>query len=192
MTQMDASESEFRTIFEIQKEFDDRFSEYDEFGRRTRNQGQADAKARSEAEQAVKKQIKDALGAERYAAYVRSQDNDYQQLRNATKRFELPADTPDRIYALRDEVPRQASQIADDTTLTAEQKREALKKLAEDTRNRVRTTLGSEVAQAYFGNNGMQWVNQLDRGTIVSFNEDGGQSHRRLEQPAKPVANVKK
>ncbi len=187
MTQMDATEAEFRTIFEIQKDFDERFTEPDRH--RAVPRTQEELKARAEAERAMKAQIRDALGADRYAAYVRAQDNDYQQLRNATQRFQLPPDTPDRIYALRDEVPLRATRIADDSTLSPEQKRDALKKLAAETRDKVRATLGSEVAQVYFGNNGMSWVNHLENGTIVSFNEDGGQSQRRIPpSPKKPAA----
>lgn len=191
MTQMDASEAEFRTIFELQKDFDERFSEHDQYGNRMRNMTPDDWKARSEAEKTMKAQLRDALGTERYAAYVRSQDGDYQQLRNATKRFDLPADTPDKIFALRDEVPRRANKIADDASLTPEQKRAELKKLAEETRNRVSTTLGSEAAQAYL-TNGMQWVKQLERGSIVSFDENGAQTNRRIENPPKPAGGAKK
>lgn len=191
MTQMDATEAEFRTIFELQKDFDERFNEYDQHGNRTRTMTQDDWKARNEAEKAMKAQLRDALGAERYAAYVRAQDGDYQQLRNATKRFELPPDTPDKIYALRDEVPRRATQIADNPALTAEQKRAELKKLAEETRARVSATLGSEIAQVYM-TNGLQWVKQMENGTIVTFDENGGQSHRRIENPPKASGGAKK
>lgn len=191
MTQMDATEAEFRTIFELQKDFDERFNEYDQYGNRTRTMTQDDWKARAEAEKAMKDQLRGALGAERYAAYLRSQDGDYQQLRNAVKRLELPSDTPDRIYALRDEVPRRAGLIADDASLSAEQKRAELKKLAEETRNRVGAVLGAEAAQVYLVN-GMQWVKQLENGTIVTFDENGGQSHRRVDQTPKPAATPKR
>lgn len=184
MTQMDATEEEFRAIFEVQKDFDERFNEYDQYGMRTRTMTQDDWKARNEAEKAMKEQLKATLGQERYAAYLRSQDHDFQQLRNATKRFELPPDTPNKIYALRDEVPQAAAKIADDAALSGEQKKEALKKLVEETRERVRGTLGAEAADAYFKNNGMPWLNQMEQGTIVTFNEDGVQSHRRIEQAA--------
>lgn len=190
MTQMDATEAEFRTIFELQKDFDERFNETDQYGNRTRNMSQDDWKVRGEAEKAMRAQMKEALGAERYASYVRAQDGDYQQLRNATKRFALPADTPDRIYALRDEVPQRANKIADDASLTPEQKREALKTLAAETKERVRGTLGAEVAQVYFANNGLQWVNQLEQGSIITFDENGGQTRRRIENPPKPAANA--
>lgn len=185
MTQMDASEAEYRAIFEIRKGFDEVHNDHDQFGNRTRNMTPDDWKVRSEAEKAMKAEIKVALGEERYAEYVRAQDNDYQQLRKATDRFALPADTPRKVYALRDEVPAAATRIADDASLTPEQKKEAVAKLATDARDRVRGMLGPEVAQAYFDQNGMQWLQQLEQGTIITFDEEGGQQRRRLDQPAR-------
>jgi hypothetical protein len=185
MTQMDASEAEYRTIFEIRKGFDEAYNEHDQFGNRTRTMTQDDWKARAEAEKAMKAEIKAALGAERYADYVRSQDNDYQQLRKATERFALPADTPAKVYALRDEVPAAAARVADDVSLTPEQKKAEVAKLAAEARDRVKGMLGPEVAQAYFDQNGMQWLQQLEKGTIIIFDEEGGQKHRRIDQPAR-------
>lgn len=194
MTQMDATEAEYTAIFEIQKDFDERYAEYDQWGNRMRqNQTQEEREARSAAEKNMKAEIRQALGDDRYKAYTRSQDHDYQQLTNATKRFELPADTPAKIYDLRDEVPLAATKIADDESLTPDQKKEELKKLAEATRDRVRGMLGAEVAQVYFdNNNGMQWVRQLEQGTIITFDADGSQKHRRIEQPPKKPASDKK
>ncbi len=185
MTQMDASEAEFRTIFEIRKGFDEASNDHDQFGNRTRNMTSDDWKARGDAEKAMKAEIKVALGAERYAEYVRSQDSDYQQLRRATERFALPTDTPAKVYALRDEVPAAASRIADDASLTPEQKKQAVAKLADGARDRVRGMLGPEVAKAYFEQNGMQWLQQLEQGTIITFDEEGGQQRRRLDQPVR-------
>lgn len=194
MTKMDATEAEYRAIFEIRKEFDDLYNEYDGFGNRTRRNNDPEArKERGEAEKAMKAQIKSALGPERYQAYVRSNDHDYQQLQSATKRFQLPADTPAKIYDLRDEFPKKAMLVADDPNLTPEEKKAELGKLAGEARDRVKATLGADVAQVYFDNNGMQWVRQLEQGTIITFDEDGGQQHRRIEQtPKKPAATVKK
>lgn len=187
MTQMDATEAEFKTIFEFQKDFDDRFNEYDRFGNRVRELTPEDRKVRNDAEAAMKAELKEALGAERYASYIRSQDGDYQQLRNATKRFELPADTPNRVYDLRDSVPQAATRIADNTTMSAEEKKAALVTLAQQTRDQVRDMLGGEVAEAYFRNNGMQWVEQLERGVIITYGENGRQSHRRVEDAPRPA-----
>lgn len=193
MTQMDASEAEYLAIFEIRKDFDEQYADYDNFGNRLRsNLSPEQRQQRGEAEAAMKAQLKETLGADRYKAYIRSQDNDYQQLANATKRFDLPADTPAKIYDLRDEVPREALRIADDSNLTPEQKREELKKLADATRDRVSGALGPDVARVYFeNNNGMQWLRQLEQGTIISFDENGVQTHRRLDQPTKNTTPAK-
>jgi hypothetical protein len=194
MTKMDATEAEYRAIFEIRKEFDDLYSEYDGFGNRMRRNNDPEArKERGEAEKAMKAQIKEALGPERYQAYVRSNDHDYQQLQNATKRFQLPPDTPAKIYDLRDEFPKKAMLVADDPNLSPDEKKAELGKLAGEARERVKATLGADVAQVYFDNNGMPWVRQLEQGTIITFDEDGGQQHRRIEQtPKKPAPDKAK
>lgn len=191
MTQMDATEAEFRAIFELRKDFDDAFNEYDQFGNRTRTMGPDDWKLRSEAEKAMKAQIKDALGAERYLDYVRAQEGDYQQLRKATTRFGLPADTPAKVYALRDEVPAAALRIADDPALSAEEKKAAVAKLAQGARERVQGMLGAEVTQALLEQNNLQWIQQMEKGTIISFDENGSQQHRRLDQPVRRPAGVR-
>jgi hypothetical protein len=182
MTQMGATEAEYRAIFEIRKGFDEVYNDYDPFGGRMRANTPEDWKARAEAEKAMKAEIKVALGDARYAEYVRSQDNDYQQLRRAVERFALPADTPGKVYALRDEVPAAATKIANDASLTNEQKKAEVAKLAAVARDQVRGLLGAEVAEAYFEQNGMQWLQQLEQGTIITFDEDGGQQRRRLDQ----------
>ena len=192
MTQMDATEEEYLAIFEIRKDFDEQYSDYDNFGNRLRGQDNpAQRQARADAEKAMRAQLKEALGPERYQAYIRSGDHDYQQLVSATKRFELPADTPAKVYNLRDEVPQAALRIADDTNLTPEQKKAELQKLADATRERVKGLLGGDVAQVYFDNNGMQWLRQLENGTIITYDENGGQQHRRVDQPVKPPAPPK-
>jgi hypothetical protein len=191
MTQMDATEAEFRAIFELRKEFDDVFNEYDQFGNRTRTMGPDDWKARSEAEKAMKAQLKDVLGAERYLDYIRAQEGDYQQLRKATTRFGLPADTPAKVYALRDEVPAAALRIADDPALSVEEKKAEVAKLAANARERVQGLLGAEVTQAFFEQNNLQWLQQLEKGSIITFDENGGQQHRRIDQPARRPAGAK-
>lgn len=190
MTQMNATEAEFKAIFEIKKEFDDQFNEYDSQGNRIRNAKTEDRQAREAAEKAMKAQLKQALGPERYLDYLRSNDHDYRQLRAATKRFGLAPDTPNKIYALREQVPQAALKIADDPALTPEQKKAEVARLGADARARAKALLGADVAQAFFDQNGMQWVQQLERGTIITYDEEGGQKHRRLDEPvrSKPPA----
>ena len=183
MTQMDATEQEYRAVFDLQKQFDDVFNDGDSAGGRARNQNPDDWKLRQEAEKILRDQLKTALGEDRYQAYQLAQNYEYQQLQAAVKRFNLPADTTARAYALRKEVPAAATKILDDAQLPAAEKKFALAALASSTRDQLRTTLGAVVADTFLANGGMNWISQLEQGTVVTFNEEGGESRRRVDSP---------
>lgn len=175
MTQYDASEQEYLAIFPLQKAFDEKYNKqnndiygYGDTGERD----QAYWKERREAEKQLQDQIKGMLGEERYAESIRRQDNDYQQLEAATRRLELPADTPNRIYSLRESSATAVQQIADNPALGYDQKKAALAALAAQTRDQVRASLGAEGAEAYFKNNGMSWLKELEKGNTITFNKD--------------------
>ncbi|MEO0054239.1 MAG: hypothetical protein RLZZ50_186 [Verrucomicrobiota bacterium] len=171
MTRMDATEEEYRAIYAIRREFDEANSTNDPFA--TRSMGPDDWKKRNEAEKAMREQIKAALGEERYKVYTRSNQHEYQQLMGATKRFGLPGDTPAKVFDLRDEIGASGVRIADDKTLTPEQKGEALRRLADAGRKKLATLLGSEVAQAYKLNTGTRWLEDLEKGMVTTFGDDG-------------------
>ncbi|MEY4488799.1 MAG: hypothetical protein RIQ79_1307 [Verrucomicrobiota bacterium] len=183
MTQMDATEQEYRTVFDLQKQFDDVFNDGDAFGGRSRSKNNEDWKLRQDAEKILRDQLKTALGEDRYQAYQLAQNYEYQQLQAAVKRFNLPADTTARTYALRKEVPTAATKILDDPQMPVADKKTALAALANSTRDQLRTTLGAVVADTFLANGGMNWITQLEQGTVVTFNEDGGESHRRVDSP---------
>jgi hypothetical protein len=98
------------------------------------------------------------------------------------KRFNLPPETTTRTLALRKDVPAAANRVLDNPDLTQDEKKAALSKLAGDARAQVRTTLGNEVAEALFANGSMNWIQNLEQGTVVSFNEDGGQNYRSVNE----------
>jgi hypothetical protein len=193
MTAMDASEEEYLAVFELRKDFDERFADSDPYGNRlSQNKSEDDGKARREAEKALNAQLRQTLGPERYQAYVYSNDGDYQQLQAATKRFGLAAGTPRSVLSLREETAKAATRLADDVGLTGEQKRAEMGKLVEQARGKIAGLLGGEVAQTYFDNNGASWLGQLQRGTIVTYDENGAQSHRRVEfAPSRPANTAK-
>ncbi len=185
MTQMDATEEEFIAIFDLQKSFDERFSTHDPFGG-SMPRDQEFWKQRQEAERELKQQIRDALGEERYLDYARSQDHNYQQLQAATRRLNLPPDTPARIYALRDTYPAAASQVADDSSLSNTEKRAALRALAGEARRQAADTLGPEATEALVQSDLFRWIDELEKGNIITFTEDGGQKHRHIPADPKP------
>lgn len=161
----DASEAEYKAIFEAQKALDDRARNV---GTGTNLSGQSFA----DAQKAANEQIHAALGDERYKEYLRNRNPDYQALNAAAKRFDLPPAAVDQAFAARDQTISNAQRIANDTTLDADQRRAALTNLVTQTRNQLRTSLGEEAADAYMKTN-MRWLDEVQRGTPISVNQDG-------------------
>jgi hypothetical protein len=174
MTQYDATEQEYMAIFPLQKAFDDKYNQQnnDPFGYNPEQRDQNYWKARQEAEKQLQEQIRGLIGEERYADSIRRQDQDWQQLEAATRRLALPADTPQKLFAVRDNVASSVQQIADNPNFTAEQKKQELASIASATRDQIRDALGEEGAQAYFKNNGMAWLKELDKGNTITFRTD--------------------
>jgi hypothetical protein len=176
MTQYDATESEYRQIYAAQKAFDDQFSE-----NRDPFSGAGDPPPRDRAfwdrrraaEQALNDQIRSVVGDERYVSAQLKQDQDYTNAVTATTRLGLPADTPDRLYALRAPTAADSQKIAADPALSPADKKAALKKLAANTRAEVERTLGKDAADTYFKRGAMQWLNQLDRGAPLTLTAEG-------------------
>ena len=171
MTKFDATEEEYLKIFPLQKAFDEKYNTNDPYSGYV-ERDQNFWKARQEADRQLKEQMKSVIGEERYTDYQRSQENDYQQLQAATRRLELPADTPSKVYALRDDVAAGAKQIADNANLSDDQKKASFAALAANTRAQVTSALGTEAAEAYFKNNGMRWLNEIEKGNVITFDTD--------------------
>ncbi len=189
MTQFDATEQEYLAIFPLQKAFDEKYNPphdgYSPHPERDQNYW----KERREAEKQLQEQIRSVIGEERYAESLRLQDNDWRQLEAATRRLDLPADTPSRLYALRDTAAANVQQIADNPALGFDEKKAALAAVAARTRDQIRTSLGAEGAEAYFKNNGMGWLKELEKGNTITFREDAtGWDTKALPKPPKPAA----
>ena len=168
MTGMNASEDEYRAIFALQKSFDNRYG-FD---------------APKEAEKQLNAQLKAALGQERYQDYILSNDQEYLALQAAAKRFDLPAGIPKKLFYLETGVPATAARIADDQTLTLEQKKQALVQLGKANRNKLYSLVGTETGNAILAGHRLNWIDSLESGFIPTINENGQKGIRRLGQPA--------
>ncbi len=196
MTQYDATEQEYLTLFPLQKAFDEKFNDNvstDPFGNPYTERAERDQnywKERQAAEKKLQDDIRALIGEERYADSIRRQDQDWQQLEAATRRLALAPDTPQKLFAVRDTVATSVQQIADNANLTNDQRKTELAAIAADTRAQIRATLGEEGAQAYFKNNGMAWLKELEKGNTVTFRPDSpGYNTKALpKEPKKPAA----
>jgi hypothetical protein len=94
-------------------------------------------------------EIKELLGAERFAAYQRASDDAYRQTLRITDRFELPPETAGQVYQMQKEAEAQARKIRDDANRPVEERQAILKAMQAETEKSISTVLGSKAFGAY-------------------------------------------
>lgn len=140
------SEQEFRTIFALQKAFDDQYrgSQYGP-GEQTREQMQQ----RSEAQKQLTQDIKAALGPERGADYERSIDGNFQQISRITQRLNLPQDAAVSVWNLQKETEQRVAALRQDRSLPPDVRNQQLSTLNAEVTAKVTAALGQSGYDAY-------------------------------------------
>ena len=154
LSAFDATEQEYRTLFQLQQSFDEKF------GRMYTQPSQDEMKARNAAQQQLTSDIKAALGDARYADYQRSQDYNYRQTAQLVARLELPPETANQVYAVQQDTQQRARSIQMDSTLPGDTRLQQLSALADEAKAKVATVLGPRGAEAYSANGG-SWLQNL-------------------------------
>ncbi len=152
------SEADYRKIFALRKAYDDRYP----------FKGEADPTAREAAYVQLRSAILTVIGEENYAAFQRANDRSYKDLTAITQRLELPANTPDVVYAARDGYALQSQAINQNPSLTHAERRAQLTALGEKARADLLSRLGPEGAAVYTGHT--EWLNLLKDGSAFSTN----------------------
>lgn len=172
LTAFNASEAEFRAIYQVKQAFDEKYS----------NRAFYDAEAmkeRTAAQAQVAEQLKASLGEARYAEYARTSDRGFQAINRIAQQANLPPATAIQAYDLRTNASKESNRIYADTALSTDQKRAALASLAQNTRTQLGTTLGAEAGGTYL-KIAEDWLGRIERGGAVTFTEGGGTSSRTL------------
>jgi len=161
----DASEAEYKAIYNAQKAIDDQFASNGPVpGSRVQ--------AYQQAEQQANDQLRAELGEARYADYVHSQDPDYRALEAAAQRFGLADTAVAQTYQLRDKALASSQIILNNANLTDDQRRQQLQELADQTRTQIQSTLGQTASDAYLARN-MGWLEILQSGTPIATGPNG-------------------
>ncbi|HEX2854574.1 MAG TPA: hypothetical protein VHO24_15190 [Opitutaceae bacterium] len=181
---LNASESEFRAIYAAQAAFDEKYSYQNAGGAFTPEL----MREREEAQKQTYAQIKAALGEQRYADYLRASDREFQQLNRVAQQASLPDSAAIQAFNLRDSVSKESGRIFTDTTLTVDQKRAALKSLADSARVQINAALGPEAGASYI-KIADRWLSGLERGAAVTFSETGATRTRLLPRQGGPGGN---
>lgn len=145
---------EFREVFRMQRELDERFK-LDEIPERSLPADRRDEwKA---AKQQMEEQVKEKLGEERFAEYQRSQDFDYQSLLRVVDSYGLKPEVPNQVWALREAVQAERSRILAQTGMTSEQQKAQLEQVAANARQQMIGLMGSGSFDRYQRVRGPNW-----------------------------------
>lgn len=150
---MDATEQEFRAIYQARKAYEDNWAQREgELLDPATEQQMAQARAEMDA------QILASLGPERFGMYQRGQDHDYHLLSALVTRFKLPKDKAGEVYGYKVVTAGYRADLARDTTLNPQQKEDALRAISEETRQTVRGVLGPKAYQYYIRTGQGRWM----------------------------------
>jgi hypothetical protein len=137
------SEAEFRAIYALQGDFDQRFG---------RNYGMLspdEQRARSEAQRQLTEQIKATLAPDRAAIYERSQNYDYRQAAQLVGRLGLPPSTLDQLWTIQKSFEDRRTAVYREQTSDAAARNAALTSLQTEARTALAPVLGDRYLDTY-------------------------------------------
>jgi hypothetical protein len=161
LASFDPNEQEFREVFKLKKQFDDEYSMFDV--------APADKVAREKrqaAEKEMNEQLKNALGADRYAEYQRAQDWNYQAMYRVTDKYNLPKESAAKVYDMKSAAETEASRIRGDTSLSQEQRTAALRTIRAETEKSMHTVFGDKAWSSYQGQ--AHWLNGISSSSFTT------------------------
>jgi hypothetical protein len=166
------TEQEFRTLYELQRAFDEQYRDPIVAGSITPEQRQL-IQQRGEAQRQLTEQIKATLGDVRFAEYQRSIDNNYQQTTKLVARLELPPETANQVYVVQQDFQQRLATLQSDRTLAPEDRNAQLAVLAAEAQSKVTSVLGPRGFEAYKQYGG-SWLQQLEPRKIAIPGPAGG------------------
>ncbi len=139
---------EFREIFGLLKEHDDKFAFMDP------SDAAAHQQKRGELNQ-INEQLKNILGEQRYGEYDRSMSDEFQNLFRLTRQYDLPEESATKIFEKNKLLRERSEQVQSDASLSSDQKETALRGYQEELEHTIKDALGERAFRYYkrWGNN---------------------------------------
>ncbi len=170
MSGFNATDEEFRQIFQLTQPLDEEYSLIT--GTRDAEDKVAAAK-RKEVEQQLQEQVRGVLGDERFAEMERSKDPAYQNMLRAAQEAGIPSESLVQAYEaqklMRDEVTR----VVKDPNLSPEQRQQALMSMQAEGEKALQSILGEQAFEAL-------------RRTNPNLAQPGGQFVRQVRNVIRP------
>jgi hypothetical protein len=152
---LDLTEDQFRTIYQFQKQVDDKYSPV------AVGYTSADfTKARAEAQKQAAASIKAALGEPLGTEYERAMDQNYQAANAVVLRLNLPKEAVQQVLDVKKDIEQRATALRADTSLAREERTAQLTALSNEAQDRLTTALGQKGLGAYKDSGGF-WLSNL-------------------------------
>ena len=149
----DVTEQEFRGMFAVYQ----KLYTYDD------PDAPKEFKTQQERDAYKKEQLREILGAERYADFVQSNTSEHQNLNVLVHRLDLPLSAAREVVSVRDDIRTRAAAIDTDASLTNPERAELYKSLAQEAKTRITQTLGDRGYTAY-RESSKNWIQTLESG----------------------------
>jgi hypothetical protein len=151
------SEQEFRALFQAQHAFDRQWNQ--RWGPSTLPP--QIEQARQAAYPQLWEQFKAVLGPERFAHYERATETNYQRTSLLIARLQLPPQTTEQLWAIREEFQTRAGMLNRDRTLSAEQRTAQLNALSQEATVRATPLVGGARGLEAYQQHGGSWLLSL-------------------------------
>lgn len=135
---MNATEQEFRSVYDLQRAFDDKWGDPEAITTSDSATLLAWQKEREELDTQVRQQ----LGEQRYAEYKRGEDPEFHSLNSVVSRYKLPRETAAEAYEVKRTIQQMTAALKANTQISAEAREEALQSMAKETDFKLRQLLG--------------------------------------------------
>jgi hypothetical protein len=148
--EFDMTEGEFKRVYALRKDFDERYAY-------TSHEDPERVAAQLE----LDRQVRSALGDDRYTHYLREQNWSTSTLRNVAQEHNIPKETAVQVFDLKAPAQEQAVGIRQEASLTPQQRQQMLQGVQDATVRAIAQIIGQEAVQAYAREG--SWIRALSR-----------------------------
>lgn len=177
LASFEPTEDEFRQIFDLRKLFDDQFGF-------ARGGDQAMREQREAAQAKLDEQLRATLGEQRYHDYMLAQDDRYRETYDWTQRNDLPRSTADALYDILKPTQDTFQQIANNDTLSPEEKATLWAKVKGEAMAAMKPMLGDKM-DPFLREPDNRWLNRPPPGqntTPRGFNDGNAGNRDRFDR----------
>lgn len=176
---MDATEAEFSAIYQAYQPHAEVFFPTSSGG--ITYYGSDMMENRRKATEQINATLKQSLGEARFAEYIRANDREFQQIYAAGRLENIPNDKLVQAFDSRKTASDASMQIANNRDMSTEDKLAALKRIAQETRTTILSTLGPTAGKTYAES--ARWLTYLEQGRAFSYTAEGSMTMRSVTPP---------